>query len=85
MSKDYGLKITIPDLPVNEQLKMINDMRFVVETFSRVAGETTNLKPFDDAIAKLAPPKAKEERIKVIARQYGKQGSTARLMKELEK
>lgn len=51
--QDFGIKFIIPDLPPKEQLEMVKDLREIILTFAKVAGEKADTTQFDEAIAKL--------------------------------
>ena len=47
------IKFTIPDVSPTEQIKMIKSMKSVTKAMAKLTGENVDLKPFDDAIAKI--------------------------------
>lgn len=47
------LKITIPDAPPDEQIKMIEDLMFITKTVGEVTGEEVDLSSFEEAIRKI--------------------------------
>ena len=50
------IKFTIPDVSPTEQIKMIKSMKSVTKAMAKLTGENVDLKPFDDAIAKIQKP-----------------------------
>jgi hypothetical protein len=62
MSNDkVPIKITIPDGSPDEQIKMIDDMMQVFETFAKLTGEEADTKPFLDAIEEIKENQRKEQ------------------------
>jgi hypothetical protein len=47
------LKITIPDAPPEEQIKMIEDLMSLIKTMGDLTGEEADLSSFEEAIEKI--------------------------------